>query len=116
MTHEAEPVTIFHNPNCGTSRKVLAAIEARGIAPTVVRYLHVGWTRAQLNRLLDALALRPADLLRAREAAAAELRETDGETILAAMIREPGLVERPIVLSAKGAAICRPAERVERLL
>ena len=88
MAHEAEPVTIFHNPNCGTSRKVLAAIEAQGIAPQVVRYLHVGWTRGQLNRLLDALALKPADLLRAREGAAAELREKDDETILAAMVRD----------------------------
>ena len=64
--HEAEPVVIYHNPACGTSRKVLEAIEAKGIEPQVVRYLQVGWTKASLNRLLDALAMKPRDLLRTK--------------------------------------------------
>ena len=116
MAQEAEPVVIYHNPNCGTSRKVLEAIRARGIEPQVVRYLNTGWTKALLNRLLDALAMRPADLLRAKEGAASALAEKDDATILAAMIGDPGLVERPIVVTAKGAALCRPAERVRAIL
>ena len=114
---EVEPVTIYHNPGCATSRKVLAAIEARGITPQVVRYLQAGWTRALLMRLLDALALKPADLLRPTEPETASLiARGDEEAMLAAMVRNPVLVQRPIVLTAKGAALCRPAERVAAIL
>ncbi len=114
---DVEPVTIYHNPGCGTSRKVLAAIEARGITPHVVRYLQAGWTRALLMRLLDALAMKPADLLRPTEPETAGLvARGDDEAILAAMVRNPVLVQRPIVLTAKGAALCRPAERVAAIL
>lgn len=115
MAHEAEPVTVYHNPGCGTSRTVLEAVRARGIEPQVVRYLQSGWTRARLLMLLDALAMRPRDLLRpiARES---DLAEKDDEAILAAMVADPSLVERPIVTTAKGAAVCRPADRVRALL
>lgn len=114
--HEAEPVVIYHNPGCGTSRTVLEAVRARGIEPQVVRYMQTGWTRNRLLMLLDALALKPRDLLRGKATYASELAEKDDEAILAAMVADPSLVERPIVTTAKGAALCRPADRVRALL
>ena len=59
-------VTIFHNPNCGTSRNVLAAIRARGIEPVVVEYIKTGWTKPQLKGLLKAMDAKPRDILRVR--------------------------------------------------
>ena len=107
-------MVIFHNPGCGTSRKVLEAITAAGVTPQVVRYLEAGWTRPQLRRLLDALAMRPRDLLRPAQAGA--FAEKDEAAILDAMVSDPSLVERPIVTTAKGAALCRPADRLAAIL
>jgi arsenate reductase (glutaredoxin) len=113
-------VTIFHNPNCGASRNVLAAIRARGIEPTVVEYLKAGWTKPQLKGLLMAMGAKPRDILRVRGTPAEELGLTDpvasDDAILDAMVAHPILVERPIVSTAKAAGLCRPAERVEDLL
>ena len=111
------PVTIFHNPRCGTSRNVLAMIEAAGYAPTVVSYVETGWTREQLRGLQAAMGARPANILRAKEPAAQALGpDADDEAILEAMIAEPTLVQRPIVVTPKGARMCRPSEAVFDLL
>lgn len=111
------PVTIFHNPKCGTSRNALAMIEAAGYAPTVVDYVEAGWTRAQLEGLLAAMDARPADILRAKEPAAQALGPDAGDAaILDAMIAEPTLVQRPIVVTPKGVKMCRPSETVFDLL
>ena len=114
------PVTVFHNPNCGTSRNVLAAVEAAGLQPTVVEYLKAGWTVDQLQSLLAKMGARPRDVLRVRGTPAEELGLLDpgvsDQAILAAMAEHPILVERPIVVTPKGAALCRPKERVEALL
>ena len=109
-------MVIFHNPGCGTSNKVLAAIRAAGIEPEVVRYLERGWTRASLRRVLDALGLGPRDVLRAGTPGGSALLEKDDAAIFEALLADPSLVERPIVTSARGAAVCRPADRVARLL
>ena len=114
-----DATTIFHNPNCGTSRKVLAALRERGAEPTVVEYLKTGWTRPQLQSLLKAMNARPRDILRTRGTPAETLGitpESSDDQILAAMVAEPILVERPIVVTPKGTALCRPAERLEALL
>jgi len=114
------PVTLFHNPNCGTSRNVLAALTEAGAKPKVVEYLKVGWTIDQLKGLLAAMKLTPRDILRVRGTPAEELGLTDpaatDEAILAAMVAHPILVERPIVVTPKGVALCRPADRVQTLL
>lgn len=114
------PVTIFHNPACGTSRNTLAAIRETGVEPTVVEYLKTGWTRPQLEGLLTAMGQTPRDILRVRGTPAAELGLTDPAAtdgaILDAMVAHPILVERPIVSSPKGAALCRPSEKVFDLL
>lgn len=113
-------VTIFHNPACGTSRNTLAAIRESGVEPTVVEYLKAGWTRAQLEDLLAAMGKTPRDILRVRGTPAEDLGLTDpaatDDAILEAMVAHPILVERPIVRTAKGAALCRPSERVFDLL
>jgi len=114
-----DAITIFHNPGCGTSRNVLAALRERGLEPTVVEYLKSGWTKPQLQGLLKAMQARPRDLLRTRGTPAEALgitAESSDEAILAAMVAEPILVERPIVVTPKGTALCRPAEKLEALL
>ena len=114
------PVTIYHNPGCGTSRNVLAALREKGLAPVVVEYLKVGWTEPQLKALFERMGVAPRDLLRVRGTPAEELGLTrPGVTdaaILKAMVAHPILVERPIVTTARGAMLCRPADRLEALL
>jgi arsenate reductase len=113
-------ITIYHNPACGTSRNALAMISAAGYEPTVVEYLKAGWTKPLLDDLLAKTGAKPRDLLREKGAPAAELGLlADGvsdEAILSAMIEHPILVNRPIVVTPKGAALCRPSERVLNLL
>jgi arsenate reductase len=115
-----DTLTIFHNPNCSTSRKVLAILRDRGLQPTVVEYLKTGWTRQRLDTLLQAMQAGPRAILRSREALVKELgldrAEITDEQLITAMIAHPVLVERPIVVGLKGAAVCRPVERVEALL
>lgn len=119
MTH-ASQITIYHNPDCGTSRNALAMIEAAGYAPTIVEYGQVGWTRALLGELVAAMGATPRELLREKGTPAAELGLSDlalsDEAILQAMVEHPILVNRPIVVTPKGAALCRPSEVVLDLL
>jgi arsenate reductase (glutaredoxin) len=114
------PVTIYHNPDCGTSRNTLAMIRAAGCEPTVVEYLKTGWTRPLLEDLLARTKLTPRDLLREKGTPAADRGLLDAdvtdEAILSAMVEHPILVNRPIVVTPKDAALCRPSERVFDLL
>jgi arsenate reductase len=114
------PVTIYHNPDCGTSRNALAMIEAAGHSPVVIDYRHTGWTRGQLDDLLAAMQATPRDLLRDKGTPAAELGLLDpavpDAAILEAMLRDPILVNRPIVVTPKGTKLCRPSETVLALL
>jgi arsenate reductase len=113
-------ITIYHNPACETSRKVLATIEAWGHKPKIVHYLEVGWSRNQLQHLAHAMHLHPRDMLRKSDPMVEDLGLlADGvsdDTILDAMVRHPQLVERPIVSSPLGTKICRPAEVVQSLI
>ncbi len=120
MTPPATPITIFHNPACGTSRNVLAMIREAGVEPTVVEYLKQPYTREQLSGLLLAMALRPRDLLRTKGDLYGELGldnpALSDAQLLDAMLAHPVLVERPIVVSPRGTRLCRPKERVLDLL
>jgi arsenate reductase len=109
-------ILIHHNPKCGTSRNVLAAIRASGSEPVVIDYLATGWTRGQLLGLFAAAGLSPREALRAKAPEAEGLEAADDEALVAAMIRHPVLVERPFVLSPRGVRLCRPSERVLDLL
>ena len=113
-------VVIYHNPKCGTSRNTLARIREAGIEPQVVEYLKDGWTKPQLKDILKKLGKSPRDILRIRGNEAHEQiinnpNSTDDE-ILDAMVGHPILVERPIVISKKGAVLARPAEDVDQIL
>jgi arsenate reductase (glutaredoxin) len=113
-------VIIYHNPDCSTSRNVLAVIEAAGYQPTVVEYLKAGWTLDQLLKLFAGASLTPRQALRETKSPAKEMGLLeDGvgdETILAAMLQEPILVNRPFVATSKGTKLCRPSETVLDLL
>jgi arsenate reductase (glutaredoxin) len=114
------PVTIYHNPDCGTSRNALEMIRAAGYAPTVVEYRVTGWTRAVLDRLLAELRMSPRAVLREKGTPAAALGLLDptigDDALLDAMLAHPILVNRPIVETPKGTRLCRPSERVLDLL
>lgn len=114
------PITIFHNPACGTSRNTLAMIQAAGYEPTVVEYLKAGWTRPQLDELLKAMHGSARDVLREKGTPAAELGLLDpsatDDQILDAMVEYPILVNRPIVVTPKGVKLSRPSEVVLDLL
>lgn len=115
-------VTIFHNPACGTSRNTLAMIREAGVEPTVVEYLKTGWTKPQLQDLLKTMGKGPRDILRTKGDQAIALGAELGlagagdEALLDAMVQHPILVERPIVVGPRGAALCRPAETCKSLL
>lgn len=114
------PITVYHNPDCGTSRNVLAMIEAAGYSPTVVEYRTVGWTRPLLDKLLADMGATPHEVLRKKGTPAAELGLLDpavtDDHMLAAMVEHPILVNRPIVVTPKGTKLCRPSEVVLTLL
>ena len=117
---DAFPVTIYHNPGCGTSRNALEMIRASGYAPTVVDYLEAGWDRATLTHLLSAMGARPREVMRTKGTPAEALGLlADGVTddaILEAMLTHPVLVNRPIVETPLGVRLCRPSEAVFALL
>ncbi|PUB13253.1 arsenate reductase (glutaredoxin) [Yoonia sediminilitoris] len=111
---------IYHNPDCSKSRDVLAIIRASGTEPTIIEYLQAGWTRPQLQGLFAAADLTPREALRTGRSPAAELGLLDAavsdDALLVAMVAHPVLVNRPIVCTPKGVALCRPSEAVMALL
>lgn len=113
-------VVIYHNPNCSNSRGALALLREKGLEPTVVEYMKAGWTREQLKDLLGRMGVSAHAILRERGTKAEELGLTDpsvsDDALIAAMILDPALVNRPIVSTPKGAALCRPPEIVLTLL
>ena len=113
-------VTIYHNPKCGTSRKALEIIRERGVEPTVIEYLADPPDRDELAKLVERLGLGVRDLLRRRGTPYEELGLDDpnlsDKTLLDTIARHPALMERPVVVTDRGAKICRPAEVVNTLL
>jgi arsenate reductase len=113
-------VTIYHNPKCGTSRKVLEALRAAGHAPHVIEYLATPPSKAELKALAKHMGVAPRDLLRRKGTPYDELGLDDpaisDDAILAAIAEHPILLERPVVVTPKGARLCRPPERVDEIL
>ncbi len=113
-------IVIHHNPDCGTSRNVLAILRATGEELVVIEYLKEGWTRPQLLALFDAAGLTPRSALRETKSPAEALGLLEpgvsDDTLLNAMIEHPILVNRPIVCTPKGVRLCRPSETVLDLL
>jgi arsenate reductase len=108
--------TIYHHPQCGTSRKTLDILRESGADVTVIEYLKAPPSRAELERLYAAAGIAPRDGLRAKEAAAAPLRDADDAALLDAMVANPILIERPLVETDKGVRLCRPQDRVREIL
>lgn len=108
--------TIYHNPNCGTSRNTLALIRHAGIEPTIIEYLRDPPTRERLVELIAAAGLSVRDALRQKGTPYAELGLDDpalsDEQLLDAMLAEPILINRPFVETPLGTRLCRPSEVV----
>ena len=113
-------VTIYHNPACGTSRNVLGMIREAGQEPTVIEYLKTPPTRAVLKDLIARAGLKPSEAVRRKQSLFGELGlDKPGVTddqMLDAMIANPILIERPLVVTDRGVRLCRPKERVQEIL
>jgi arsenate reductase len=113
-------ITIYHNPACGTSRNTLAMIRASGEEPEVIEYLVTPPTRERLVELLKMLGIPARDLLREKGTPYAELGLGDPrwseDELIDRMIAHPILINRPVVVTPLGAALCRPSERVLDIL
>jgi arsenate reductase (glutaredoxin) len=112
------PVTIYHNPRCATSRKGLALLRDRGVEPQIVEYLKTPPSAAELKTILGQLKMPAAKLLRRKEAAAAGInpQALSEDALIAAMAKNPIVIERPIVVSGGKAALGRPPEAVLAVL
>lgn len=113
-------VTIYHNPNCGTSRKVLARLQELGHEPKIVEYLKTPPSREEMKKLLAGLGMSPRDILRRKGTPYDDLglddpSRTDAQ-ILDALAAHPILMERPVVVTPRGSRVCRPAERLDEIL
>jgi arsenate reductase len=113
-------VTIYHNPRCSKSRETLQLIADRGISANVVEYLKTPPSAAELDRILRLLGLEPRELMRRKEAPYSELGldnyNLSREKLISAMVENPILIERPIVVSDAKAALGRPPENVLGIL
>ena len=111
---------IYHNPRCGTSRNTLEMMREAGVEPQVVEYLKEPPSRTRLKQLLRAAGVSVRGAMRSKEPLYAELGLADpklsDDKLLAAMVENPILIERPIVETAKGVRLCRPAELVREIL
>ncbi|RVA24195.1 arsenate reductase (glutaredoxin), partial [Mesorhizobium sp. M7D.F.Ca.US.004.03.1.1] len=113
-------ITIYHNPDCGTSRNTLAIIRQSGEEPEVIEYLKTPPSRERLVELIAAMGMTPRDLLREKGTPYAELGLADpkwsDEKILDFMLAHPILINRPIVVSPLGVVLARPSEKVLDIL
>jgi arsenate reductase len=113
-------VTIYHNPKCGTSRNTLGLIRNAGIEPVIIEYLEHPPGREQLAAMIKAAGLSVREALRQKEAAFAELGLGDpgltDDELLDAMMSHPILINRPFVVTERGAKLCRPSEEVLDIL
>jgi arsenate reductase len=120
MADQKVATTIYHNPSCGTSRKVLGILRGTGTPLHVIEYLKTPPSRAELLDLLRRLEMTPRQLLRRRGTPYDKLglddpAKTDDE-LIDAILAHPILMERPVVVTPKGVRLCRPADRVQDLI
>lgn len=113
-------ITIYHNPKCGTSRNTLAMIRQSGVEPEIIEYLKTPPTKKRLVELIKAMGITPRALLRRKGTPYDELglddpKWTDAQ-LIDMMLEHPILINRPIVVSPRGARLCRPSEVVLEIL
>ncbi|HEY8950361.1 MAG TPA: arsenate reductase (glutaredoxin) [Rhizomicrobium sp.] len=108
--------TIYHNPKCGTSRNTLGLIRNTGEEPVIIEYLKTPLSKDELRALVGKLGISVRELMRSKEKLAGELGLTDpsvgDEALLDAMAQHPILMNRPVVITSKGAKLCRPESEV----
>jgi len=113
-------ITIYHNPDCGTSRNTLGLIRNAGVEPHVIEYLKTPPSRMLLRQLIDRMGVTLRDVIREKDTPYAKLGLGDPalteDQLLDAMMAHPILINRPIVVSPKGVKLCRPSEAVLDLL
>lgn len=113
-------ITIYHNPRCGTSRNTLEMIRGSGVEPEVIEYLKTPPTREKLVALIADSGLSVREIMRSKEALFGELGLADAslsdDALIDAMLANPILINRPIVVTPLGTRLCRPAERVQEIL
>lgn len=113
-------ITIYHNPDCGTSRNTLAMIRQSGEEPEVIEYLKTPPSRERLKELIDAMGITPRELLRRKGTPYDELGLDDpkwsDEELITFMLEHPILINRPIVVTPLGVKLCRPSEAVLDIL
>jgi arsenate reductase (glutaredoxin) len=111
---------IYHNPNCGTSRKVLGMLRDAGLEPTVIEYLKTPPSRTELVSLLERMGKTPRQILRRKGTPYDELGLDDttrsDDSLIDAILAHPILMERPVVVTPLGVRLCRPAEEVAPLI
>jgi arsenate reductase (glutaredoxin) len=107
-------VTIYHNPRCSKSRAALALLQDKGVSPEIVEYLNAPPSADELKRILAMLGMKPRELLRTKEAKKAGLDDPNlsDDALIAGMVANPIVIERPIVISGGEARIGRPPESV----
>ena len=114
------PVTIWHNPRCSKSRETMALLDEKGIDPEVIFYLETPPSADAIASVLGMLGFAPRELMRTGEAVYKELGLDDAglsaDVLIAAMVQNPILIERPIVISGGRAAVGRPPESVLEIL
>lgn len=111
---------IWHNPKCSTSNKVLGMLRAKGVEPTIIDYQKTPPSAAEIKEALNAMGMKPRDLLRRKNTPYDDLglddpKLTDAQ-LVAAMAEHPLLIERPVVHTKKGTRLCRPVERLQEIL
>jgi arsenate reductase len=113
-------VTIYHNPRCGTSRTTLELMRKKGIEPRVIEYLKTPPSAKELDDILKLLSMEPRELMRTKEPEYAKYKldapKLTRAELIAAMVKHPVLIQRPIVLTKGKAALGRPPENVEKIL
>lgn len=113
-------VVIYHNPRCSKSRETLALLESKGVKPKVVEYLKAPPDAAELKSILKKLDMAPRDLMRRKEPPFAALKldnpKLSDDALVKAMVENPVLIERPIVVNGAKAALGRPPEAVLKIV
>jgi arsenate reductase len=116
----SQSTIIYHNPKCGTSRKVLGMLQDAGLEPTVIEYLKTPPSRSELVSLLQRMGMTPRQILRRKGTPYDELGLDDpaksDDSLIDAILAHPILLERPVVVTPRGVRLCRPAEQVVALI
>lgn len=109
-------IKIYHNPRCTKSRQTLELLQSKGIEPQVILYLEQGLTKTEIKEILSKLELSVRDIIRKNEEEFKDIKNLSDEELIAAIVKTPKLLERPIAINGSKATIGRPPENVLGIL